>query len=327
MDLRVSNNNSEDNYSVRRPLFIADLCPFIYDCIFDSLKQGVVHFYNPFHKYTKYEICKIIAETLNINADHISPQQNSGGGYGIAPRPYDTNLRDDRVDFKKYNFTNFNKSMEACFSKFIHPKIEKPSEFFIMLDMDGTLIHSNFAHYNAYQRAFKNRNEVFMTIEEWNHAISYGKVDSFLRRIFNRQEEFDEIKREKQVFLKDETISFTTGCEKFLRRLIDTGFNFCVVTNASKCTVDIFREKIPLLGEITQWIYREDYNHPKPDAESYSIAKQKYYKNEKYVIGFEDSLVGFKSLKQHTDFIYIFDNEHVFNCNDCFLFNDYSVFF
>jgi uncharacterized protein involved in outer membrane biogenesis len=49
--------------------------------------------------------------------------------------------------------------------------------------------------------------------------------------------------------------------------------------------------------------------------------------NEKYVIGFEDSLVGFKSLKQHTDFIYIFDNEHVFKCNDCFLFNDYSVFF
>jgi DNA mismatch repair ATPase MutS len=51
----------------------------------------------------------------------------------------------------------------------------------------------------------------------------------------------------------------------------------------------------------------------------------KYHKNEKYIIGFEDSMVGYTALKRHTDLIYIYDNERIFINNDCYLFDDYKT--
>jgi HAD superfamily hydrolase (TIGR01509 family) len=321
MDLR-SVQKKEDDYSIRRPLYIFDLCSFIYKCM-DSEYQGLFHFYNPVHKYTKYEICKIIADKMELSVNNIIPISIPNDG--IAPRPYDTNLRDDRIDFSEYSFTNFHDSMEKCFSKFKHPKmtVNHNSEIFIIMDMDGTLIDSNAAHYNAYRRVFENRNATFMTTEEWNDSILHGKVDSFLCSYFNTQN-VDDIKQEKLSQLKHESICFTKGCESFLRSLIDNEFNFCVVTNASKSTVELFKEKLPLLGEIKQWICREDYERPKPDGQCYAAAKQKYYKNEQYILGIEDSLAGYQSLKSHTDIIYIYDNEAIFKSNDCFLFDDYS---
>jgi beta-phosphoglucomutase-like phosphatase (HAD superfamily) len=74
--------------------------------------------------------------------------------------------------------------------------------------------------------------------------------------------------------------------------------------NTSK-SVEIFKQKLPLLNEIKQLIYREDYKLSKPDGECYELAKKKYYKNEKYIIGFEDSMVEYTTLKQYTDSIYI----------------------
>lgn len=100
-------------------------------------------------------------------------------------------------------------------------------------------------------------------------------------------------------------------------------FNFCIVTNTNEETVKIFKEKLSLLNEIRQWIYREDYDFSKPNGECYELAKQNYYKNEKYIIGIEDSMVGYKALKEHTDLIYIYNNETIFKNYDCFLFDDY----
>jgi dTDP-4-dehydrorhamnose reductase len=99
MDLRKDKKYKEDNYSIRRPLFILDLCTFIYDCL-DKNFIGIFHFYNPNNKFTKYEICKLIGKYLDINLDKIEP--NNCKSEGIAPRPYDTQLIDNNINvFKK----------------------------------------------------------------------------------------------------------------------------------------------------------------------------------------------------------------------------------
>jgi dTDP-4-dehydrorhamnose reductase len=69
MDLR-HNIKKEDNYSIRRPLYIRDLCVFIYDCL--SNNNGIYHFYNPYNKFTKYEICQKIGKYLDIEIENIS---------------------------------------------------------------------------------------------------------------------------------------------------------------------------------------------------------------------------------------------------------------
>jgi dTDP-4-dehydrorhamnose reductase len=322
MDLRQNKTFIEDNYCIRRPLYISDLCHFIYDCI-DKQYNGIYHFYNPYNKFTKYEVCKIIGDVLDIEINNIIP--NNSSSEGIAPRPYDTQLQDDKYDIEKYKFNNFIETVVKCFSKFKHPKItiSNKDDFFICLDMDGTIVDSTIAHYNAYEKAFTKFNKTMINIEQWNNIIMNDNIDNYLKTIFD-ETTFNTFKKEKRNILKEQEISFTKNSDVFINFLIENNFNFCIVTNTSKETVEIFKQKLPLLNEIKQWVYREDYKLPKPDGECYELAKQKYYKNEKYIIGIEDSMVGYKALKEHTDLIYIYNNETIFKNNDCFLFNDFS---
>jgi beta-phosphoglucomutase-like phosphatase (HAD superfamily) len=195
-----------------------------------------------------------------------------------------------------------------------------------MLDLDGTLIDSNLAHYNAYKKVFDKYNYSFLSIDEWNNIILNDNFDNYLKNLFH-ENIFNMIKLEKLNFLKNQEICFTKNSELFLRFLIEYKFNFCIVTNTKKETVNIFKEKLPILNDINQWIYRDDYNLPKPDSECYKLAKQKYYNNEKYIIGIEDSMVGYNALMQNTDIIYIYNNTSIFKNNDCYLFNDYNNIF
>ena len=323
MDLRQNKKFIEDNYCIRRPLYISDLCNFIYDCI-DKQYNGIYHFYNPYNKFTKYEVCKIIGNVLGIEINNIIP--NNSSSEGIAPRPYDTQLQDDKYDIEKYKFNNFNETVVKCFFKFKHPRItiNNKDDFFICLDMDGTLVDSNIAHYNAYEKVFKRFNKTMINIDEWNNIIMNDNIDNYLKNIFD-ETTFNTVKKEKRNVLNDENISFTKNSDVFIKFLIENNFNFCIVTNTSKETTEIFKQKLPLLNEIKQWVYREDYKSPKPDGECYELAKQKFYTNEKYIIGIEDSMVGYKALKEHTDLIYIYNNETIFKNNDCYLFEDYNV--
>ena len=325
MDLRNDIIFKEDNYSIRRPLLISDLCTFIYNC-FNKNFIGIYHFYNPNNKFTKYEICKIIGNYLDINLDKI--EQNNCKSEGIAPRPYDTQLMDNNIKINEYKFKDFNESIIDCFKKFKHPKIniENKNDFFILLDMDGTIIDSTMAHYNAYKKVLSNYNHEFINFNEWNNIILNDSFSNYLYNIFD-ETTVNNIKKEKINMLKEETISFTKNSDIFLQYLIDNNFNFCIVTNTNKETVEIFKRKIPLLNNIKQWICREDYKLPKPNSECFELAKNIFYKGEKYIIGIEDSMVGYQSLKSVTDLIYIYKNELLFKNNDCYLFDDFNVLF
>jgi dTDP-4-dehydrorhamnose reductase len=324
MDLRTR-KTTEDNYSIRRPLYIGDLCPFIYDCIYNNY-NGIYHFYNPYNKFTKYEICEKIGKYLDIQITHIIP--NNEKSEGIAPRPYDTQLLDDRIKIYNYTFSDFDTSLEKCFGKYRHPRInnENKNDMFICLDMDGTIINTNISHYNAYKKVFESYHKSFLNMEEWDTMIQTSNIDNYLRSMFNEDELYN-IKKDKIEYLKNESITFTKNSDTFLRYLIENNFNFCIVTNTNKNTVELFKTKLPLLNEIKQWVYRENYVLPKPHPESYEVAKQKYYKNEKYIIGFEDSMVGYDALKHVTDLIYIYGNESIFKKNDCYLFDDFTSLF
>jgi dTDP-4-dehydrorhamnose reductase len=324
MDLRKNKTFIEDNYCIRRPLYISDLCPFIYNCVKNNF-FGIYHFYNPYNKFTKYEVCKIIGNILDIESNNIIP--NNLSSEGIAPRPYDTQLIDIKISIYDYNFHNFNDTIDKCFSKFKHPQINvvNINDLFILLDLDGTLIETNLAHYNAYNKTFSKYNLKFLDLNEWNNYVMYGNIDDFLKTFFKEDiNMISKIKQDKIELLKNEEITFTKNCSLFLEYLIDNNFNFCVVTNTNENTVKVFMDKLPLLKKINKWIYKENYNLSKPNKECYELAKSKFYKNEKYIIGIEDSSVGYNSLKQVTDIVFIYNNYKIFKTNDCFVFNDFS---
>ena len=327
MDLRKGKIYKEDNYSIRRPLYIEDLCKFVLECNNNNY-IGIYHFFNPYNKYTKYEISQIIRKHLQIDNENIIPN-NEKSSISSAPRPYDTQLIDDKVCINNYSFIEFEESIRNCFEKFKHPKIsiENKNDFFFMIDLDGTVIDSNLAHYTAYSKVFEKRAISFLSFTEWNDLILTDNIDNYFKKIFKEEEECKIIKDEKISELEGQTITFTKNSDVFLRFLINNNVNFCIVTNTSKKTVDLFKRKLPLLNEINQWIYRDDCQYPKPDPQPYSIAIDRFYKNEKYKIGIEDSNVGLEALRNITNIIYIFKNGSLFLNNDCYLFDDYNSMF
>jgi len=144
----------EDNISIRRPVFIDDLCEYIYQII-KTKKEGITHFYNPYDKVTKYEIAGIIGNILKSSTDHIIPVNNYTEKADRTDRPYDTELIDDSYNITDFSKTTLYSGLEKCFSKLKHSRIynNKDRNIFLLLDLDGTILDTDRLHYNSYRIA------------------------------------------------------------------------------------------------------------------------------------------------------------------------------
>lgn len=120
-------------------------------------------------------------------------------------------------------------------------------------------------------------------------------------------------------------VKFMKNADTFINTINELAINHCVVTNTNKVVVDHFREKLPLLNKLKNWITREDYDLPKPNSECFELAIKRYKGEEKYIIGFENSEVGYNSLRQVTDCIYLF-NENM-KSEDCYIINDFNLIY
>lgn len=319
MDLRET-KVKEDNFCIRRPLHVYDLSMFIIRAMQNDYK-GIYHFFNPYNKLTKYEIGVKIAKLLNISDQKIIPNNESNTN-NIANRPYDTMLNDNQYDIYDCCFTDFNNSLERYFKIYSHIKINK--NCFVLIDLDGTIINSSYAHYSSYKKVFSELNEPFMEFLNWKSIISNGNINDYLFERFPEDSDISKIKANKKKHMEQQSIDFTKNSDKFLQHLIDNSINFAIVTNTDLETVDIFKRKLPLLNKVQNWITRNDYINAKPSSDSYKLAIEKYYLQENYIIGIEDTMVGLSALTHITNKIYIFcDNGNEFYENDCYIFNDY----
>ena len=300
--------SQEDNYFIRRPVFVEDLCVFIFDIIQNSSKfHGIYHFYNPFDKVTKYQISNIIGNYLNKTIDHVEPvNEEIKKSSDMAERPFDTRLIDVKFDINKYAITRIEKGIQRCFSKIYHPKLYgNPrlnfSELFIMLDLDGTLIDSEKLHVNAYNAALDE-----LQIKCKMDSTECDIYEYLNRHILDENVLFQvkELKKRKMLELQ-ENVSFVKGAENLIHFIYENKINHCVVTNTSSVIVEMFKNKNKTLQKLTNYITREDYDNPKPHAAPYQLALTRYSRNEKYVIGFENTLIGYQSLQQVTPCIYM----------------------
>jgi dTDP-4-dehydrorhamnose reductase len=290
----------EDNFFIRRPVFIDDLASFLIPLL-ENKSSGIHHFFNPVDKVTKYEIAKKIGKFLEIDTFHIDPQQKSENNAG---RPYDTQLIDN-YNRKSFELTTLDEGIRLCFEKFKHPMLVndmKPSEsVFFLLDLDGTLLDTDKLHYESYKEAFSIFGYNFLNWDEYERLVS---LEEYCRTILG--DSYDKVKEQKnKIFLGAATIEYMPGAERFLEWILQTEQNFVVVTNTSRQTVAFYKEKLPLLHKITQWITRDDVNNPKPNPEPYKLAKERFWKGETFCIGVENTESGYESIRSSTDSIYI----------------------
>ena len=310
----------EDNYCIRRPVFIKDLCDFLLHCISNRNFTGVHCFYNPFEKFTKYEIAKIGAELLNTNVKNIIPLQRSL--FDKALRPVDTELFDEEIHNdimnKKFNITLLKDGLTQALHKFIHPKINfyekevNKNKFFFMMDLDGTLVDSEIFQWKSYKDALNDFN-IEYSFEEFTSICHNGDIKLHLKNNYNFTEEmYSDMKNKKKLYMHrhENLLKLIDGVDKFIDYLTDNDLNHVVVTNSSIDTIELYKRVIPKLNLIKNWVMREDYTHAKPSPECYNLAVSRYYKKEENIIGFENSLSGYQSLKNVTDKIYFITYEN-----------------
>lgn len=322
MDLRENiPPKKEDHYSIRRPLHVYDLGLFILQVIENDYK-GIYHFYNPHNKFTKYEMCIKIAEILNVPSTNMVAN-NSFKLDCNASRPYDTMLSDNKYNINDTQFIDFDISMKRYFEKYCHyGKIN--TDCFVMIDLDGTIIHSSNAHYNAYKLALKELGFSFIELTEWTRIISNCHINKYFASLYDT-ETIHKIKTLKKKYMKSQNITYTKNSNLFLQYLMDNNIQFVIVTNTDAETVEIIKSKLPLLNKVKNWVTRNDYENAKPSGDSYRMAIKKYYSNERYIIGIEDSIVGYNAVKSVTDRIYIYcEDSCYFAEKDCFMFNNFT---
>lgn len=318
MDLRENiPPKKEDHYSIRRPLHIYDLSLFILQTI-DRDYRGIYHFYNPHNKFTKYEMCIKIAEILNVPTTNVIANSSVKLDC-IASRPYDTMLDDSKYNINEFEFVDFDVSVQRYFNKYRHyGKLNH--DCFLMIDLDGTIINSSYAHYNSYHLALKDFGFPFIDFHEWKRITSNCHINNYLTSLYDA-ETIMNIKTLKKQYMKSQHIEYTKNSNLFLQHLMDNNIQFVIVTNTDAETVEIIKSSLPLLKNVKNWVTRDDYENAKPSGDSYRFAMKKYYSNEKYIIGIEDSIVGYNALKTVTDRIYIYCEE--FLEKDCYLFNNF----
>lgn len=323
--------SKEDNFSIRRPNYIPDFCNFILDIIKDP-KIGIFHFCNPHDKISKYEMSKIISNYLNKKHNILPINEEPKDG---AERPKDTLLIDNKFDILKYNFTPINIGLEKCFSKIYHPILNfnndiNTKDIFFLIDLDGTLINTDLLHYEGYKKSFENYG-IEIIYKDYLNIINTTGMDNYLKNNYNEIKE--NIKKEKNNYIKKmDKIDIIENANILIDYIDKYKINHVVVTNTSKENVIFFKEKQVILNKLKNWITREDYKEPKPNSECYNLAKNNFYKNEKYIIGIENSIAGYLSIKNLTDCIYIITDKNkeeynYFKKEDVYLINDYISIF
>ena len=306
MDLTLTNKNIiEDDICIRRPVYIPIFANFIYDSIINNYR-GIYHFYNPIDKTTKYKIALEINSLLCKN--HIIIPN-----YEINNRPLDTELKDNKYDITKYyknDIYNFNNLLKLCFNKYYHNK--NLNDCFLLIDLDGTLIDSENQHYESYNELIGLTKEEF-DIKNQNNDFDYN----------------EEIKIKKNILFKTKIkdIKLIDGVLEFLTYIIDNKINYCIVTNTNNENIELYKKHIPILNKLTNWISKKDYVNKKPNSDCYKLAINRYYKNEKYIIGIENTIAGYKALKNITDIIYIQlnNNKKLFSDYDVYLINNLNI--
>lgn len=270
---------TEDDELPRHPVFIPDVCVFLLKIMTEKM-FGIYHFSNSEPAVTKYQILQMISSFLNKTTRHVS---RSFAGHS-ASRPYDTRLEGE------YSTTKLKDGLKLCFEHLWHPPlgVGKVNDVFLLIDLDGTLVNSEEAHYQSYKKFLPQ-----LTREDFEHGTNDMKS----------------VRHLKQVELATKEIQFIHGADQFIEWIYTFDIPHAVVTNTTKDTVDLFKQKLPLLSKIKNWVTREQYTCSKPDAEPYVTALKLFSNNEKYIVGIENTLRGYESLKNVTRCIYMMNKK------------------
>ena len=187
------------------------------------------------------------------------------------------------------------------------------------------MISSDHLHLDAYNKTFA---DLKLDLRVDQDIINSLSIDSYLLNNVSDPELIYKIKQTKKKYMlsSSDEIQLIKDSHLLIDFIQKNNINHCVVTNTSKPIVDHFKKKNAILNKLDNWITREDYINAKPNPECYELAVTRHGKDEKYVIGFENTLVGYNALCKITPIVYLVssNNNDNFQTTDAYIIENFS---
>ena len=174
-----------------------------------------------------------------------------------------------------------------------------------LFDFDGLLVNTEHLHYQAYVNMLAKRGYAlqlsFAKFIELAHLHSDAWKEALYAEIPDLESNWEDFYNgKKEAYLElivSGKVELMPGVSTLLKALEEAQIRRCVVTHSILPYVELIRAQIPVLLTLPKWVTREEYEKPKPDPECYLRAIALYGKPDDRIIGFEDSLRGFKALR------------------------------
>jgi len=173
-------------------------------------------------------------------------------------------------------------------------------ELFVF-DLDGTVINTEYLHYNAYLETFKSYDNLFeFSFNEYCRLAHYS--DLSMKNYINEKypfinyEKFYKQKKERFLNELENSLEYCYGFEDFFRMIKKLGKKTAIVTHSDSDIIKSIQTKLALINEFDIIITKDDYHFKKPHPEPYLMALS-HFKECTKIIGFEDSYKGYLSLK------------------------------
>ncbi len=176
-----------------------------------------------------------------------------------------------------------------------------------LFDFDGLLVNTEFLHYQAYQKMCLDRGyslpwdfKQYCEIAHRGSDFLQKTVYESFPELYTQEPNWLVLYQEKQKafldVLAEKGVSLMPGVEKVLQFLKFHKARCCVVTHSPLQLIQAIKKQNPVLEIIPHWVTREQYDLPKPCPDAYLMAVKLYGKPGDRIIGFEDTIRGWKAL-------------------------------
>lgn len=173
----------------------------------------------------------------------------------------------------------------------------------LLFDLDGTLIDSEYFHYELWNEILEESGGK-LTYEEWlkNHAgIPLPKNAQTLIDRFNIKTPLQELIERREGLTLERLKTKDVNLMPYVTEVLDffqaKGLVMALVTSSPRKDVDAIFERNGLGKYFKLIVTRSEVTKSKPDPESYNVCVEKLGLAKEECIAFEDTINGLKSAK------------------------------
>jgi beta-phosphoglucomutase len=172
--------------------------------------------------------------------------------------------------------------------------------FFVIFDMDGTLVDNTPYHFKSWQALFKNHNLGEISVNTYKKEISGVPIISTLKNLFPNEDEagLKKLLNEKEEYYRKIYAPFLApinGLENFLTELKNAGIKMAMASSATMDDINFILDKIPIRQDFAVIIDGSRVSKGKPNPQIFLKAAEDLKARPEDCVVFEDSLAGIKA--------------------------------